>query len=217
MELIKIIGGPLAVNTWLLPCGLDRLVIVDPGAQAKSIIAAVQKSGRTPDSIWLTHGHFDHLASLQYLMQHWSDLTLAIHADDSTWLGTGALARHKAFITDLGWGSLVSGYTGELPEASLFLENGMDLSGWRVIHTPGHSAGSVCFYHEADSVLVSGDTLFADGIGRSDGPKGALKSLYHSLGIILNLPSTTRVLPGHGAETIIGREQENLQWLLAGC
>ncbi len=216
MEILKITGGPLAVNTWLLPSGSDRLVIVDPGAQVRSIIAAVERSGRTPESIWLTHGHFDHLGALQGLMQHWSNLKLAIHPADGTWLGSGALARHKAFISGLGWGSLVSGYTGELPEASLFLENGMELSGWKIIHTPGHSPGSVCFYNEAGSVLVSGDTLFADGIGRSDGPGGSQQSLYSSLSLILELPDSTRVLPGHGPETTIGRERENLRWISAG-
>lgn len=216
MEILKITGGPLAVNTWLLPCGSNRLIIVDPGAQTRSIIAAVERSGRIPESIWLTHGHFDHLGALQGLMQHWSNLELAIHPADSTWLGSGALARHKAFITGLGWGSLVSAYTGELPEASLFLENGMELSDWKIIHTPGHSPGSVCFYNEAESVLVSGDTLFADGIGRSDGPGGSQQNLYHSLSLLLELPDSTRVLPGHGAETTIGREGENLHWISAG-
>ena len=76
----------------------------------------------------------------------------------------------------------------------------------KVIHTPGHSAGSICLYDAESAFLISGDTLFRDGVGRTDGPDSDVRALEHSLARLAVLPRDTVVFPGHGSRTTIGRE-----------
>jgi len=95
-----------------------------------------------------------------------------------------------------------------ISELDIFLSDGEVLPGssYRVIHSPGHSRGSICLYSETDSILVSGDTLFRDGVGRTDLPDSDPASLDASLRLLFALPPSTRVFPGHGEDTTIGRE-----------
>ncbi len=187
-------------------------MVVDPGGNSSAVIARVEQLGLPLEVIALTHGHFDHLGALSALSAAFPEAKVAIHPDDALWLGKGALARHLSFFTTLGAGGLVSGYTGELPEASLFLENALEAGGWRVLHTPGHSPGSVSLYNVGLGVLLAGDTLFAGGVGRTDGPGGDSRAMNSSLKLLLALPGETRVLSGHGPATSIARERESLMY-----
>lgn len=230
MKISHLITGPLSVNTWCIPLDDRRLVVVDPGGDPDSIIAHVRGRGLDPALIVLTHGHFDHLIALPALVRAWSGIPVAIHPDDARFLGPGALERHYEFFVRLGAGELVREYPEELPPATVFLADGLPLSlgtadgptkltesddsaglaaalaRWSVIHTPGHSPGSVCLYNETEGVLISGDTLFRSGFGRTDGIGGSAMDLERSVERLFNLPRETVVLPGHGGETTIGRE-----------
>lgn len=207
MEPVVFVTGPLAVNTLILPAGPGRCFILDPGGDPASIIAYVRAEGLSPAAFVLTHGHWDHLAALPELARQWPDAAVLVHRADSLWLGEGAVGRHRSFFETLGAGSLVDAAGPDLPEANDFLEEGGDCFGWKVFHTPGHSPGSVSLYRETDQILVSGDTLFRSGYGRTDGPGGSDRELADSLRRLLALPPSTRVYPGHGKPTDIGTER----------
>jgi len=155
------------------------------------------------------------MIGLPALARAWPEASIAIHGDDAVWLGDGALARHYAFFAELGAGSVVSRYKDELPEATQLLAEGQPLAvgvgetvdGWTVMHTPGHSPGSVCLYSEAEHTLIAGDTLFKAGYGRTDASGGDYAALADSLSRLFKLPAETLVLPGHGGTTTIGKER----------
>lgn len=182
-------------------------MVLDPGDEPNNIITHLERAGTDVSHILLTHGHYDHLGAVRGLRDRWPDAELAIHPEDRQWLGEGALSRHLAFFRSLGAVDLVNTEGGELPEPSIFLDEGTEISGWRVLHTPGHSPGSVCLYNEQRNELISGDTLFCEGEGRTDGPGGSRRQLEVSLSRLLTLPPETIVYPGHGACTSIGRER----------
>lgn len=207
MEPVRFVVGPLAVNALILPSGSGDCVVVDPGGDPDLIIAYISSNRLSVSHIVLTHGHWDHLAALNELSGAWPTAAIAIHEADSPWLGIGALARHRAFFASLGAAALVPEGRDELPGANLALCEGLTIGEWKVLHTPGHSPGSVSLYRETDGTLVSGDTLFRSGYGRTDGPGGNDEALAESLRRLLALPPETRVFPGHGSGTTIGAER----------
>lgn len=215
MNITKIVTGPLSVNTWFIPLDAQRLVVVDPGGDIDSIIARVAKNDLRVALILLTHGHFDHMLALSALSRSFPEADIAIHPADSMYLGDGALALHHAFFEELGAASMIRHFQDPLPPATVFLEEGLPirlkdgttLSDWTVLHTPGHSAGSICLYNGKDHILMSGDTLFSSGFGRTDAAGGSLAALQKSLERLFTLPDDTAVLPGHGRNTTIGQER----------
>ncbi len=207
MKITHLVTGPLSVNTWIIPLDGGRMMVVDPGGDADSIISHLSGLEVEPALILLTHGHFDHMIALPALKRAFPHVDIAMHPADGLFLGPGALERHHAFFTDLGAGSMIKRYREELPAATIDLADGMTVSGWKVLHTPGHSPGSVCLYSETRATLVSGDTLFASGFGRTDAAGGSMVELERSLERLFALPAETLVLPGHGGETTIGRER----------
>lgn len=207
MNITQLVTGPLGVNTWCIPFDTQRMMIVDPGGNADSIIAHLQEHQMTGGMIFLTHGHFDHLMAVPELVRAFPGIPIAIHPDDAGFLGDGAMERHLSLFTAIGGEALVRQYREILPPATLLLEADTEIiPGWRVLHTPGHSPGSVCLYDAAEHTLIAGDTLFNAGFGRTDIPGGDFEELKKSIGILSRLPPDTVVLPGHGARTTIGNE-----------
>jgi len=226
MNIVHFVTGPISVNTWLVPLDERRIVIVDPGGDADTIIAYLRERNAVPVLFALTHGHFDHITALPELSAAFPDVPIAIHEADAHFLGTGALERHRAFFARIGGAGLVEQYAAPLPAATAFLTGGKDIAsvlssvpesssvpaadlsatGWLIMHTPGHSKGSVCLYNEKEKILVSGDTLFNSGVGRTDAPGGNIAELERSLDVLSELPGETIVLPGHGPRTTIAQE-----------
>jgi len=172
--------------------------IVDPGVpDVRALLGEVDQHQLHIQYILNTHGHFDHVASNSIL--DLPDADLAIHAEDRDLLlaGGGAPMFGLPFVPS--------------PEPALILEDGMVLAigdlRVEVLHTPGHSPGSVCFYLPEEQALLTGDTLFASSVGRTDLPGGNHQALERSLRRLCELPGSTRVYPGHGDATTIDRER----------
>jgi glyoxylase-like metal-dependent hydrolase (beta-lactamase superfamily II) len=212
----SIVVGAIATNCWIVPLNERECAVVDPGGDAEAIIARLRASRLRPSLILLTHGHFDHLAALPALEAAFGKDAanaplICVHEADAAYLGPGALRPHRRDFALAGAQDYVDGLwpvpPAEMPAPGRFLAEGDRIGPFAVLHTPGHTPGSICFYDELEGSLFSGDTLFAGGVGRTDLPGGDGEALAASLGRLLALPPSVRVFPGHGSRTAIGRER----------
>ena len=203
--MIKIMSrvlGMVSTNCYLLinPDN-NESIIVDPADSPDLIKEMVEKSDTTPKAILLTHGHFDHVGAALELK---STYGIKIYA-----------SRHEEKLLASPDINLSSEYGMNISiVADVLLEDGeeLNLAGFAIkaIHTPGHTAGSMCYYFAEESMLISGDTLFAYSIGRTDFPTSSSSDMMTSLrDKLAHLPKDTDVFPGHGECTTIGFELEN--------
>ena len=203
--------GPIAENAYVLADGPSCL-LVDPGAEAPRILRLLDSRGLTPAMIVATHGHLYHTAAIPELLAAWRargiEVPLAVHALDADYFGERSEETNRALFSAIGALGYFKTYWRPIPPPQILLGDGdaLPCGSFRTIHSPGHSAGSICLYDPAASVLMSGDTLFRDGVGRTDCPDSDETALAASLKRLLALPPQTRVFPGHGEETTIGRE-----------
>lgn len=201
-EIISIPVGALEVNCYIV-WDADTLegVIIDPGADASEIEAAVREEGVKVRCVINTHGHFDHVGA-DGAMKATFGAPVAIHPKDA------------ALMADAHEHGIFFGVnTPQQSEPDILLEDGQVMEfgplKLKVIHTPGHTRGGVCLYMEDGKVLFTGDTLFAGSIGRTDFEGGSMEDLMSSItGKLLPLGNEVRVLPGHGPESTIGEEWE---------
>ena len=200
-----VVVGALDTNCYLAFCEESReSVIIDPGAEPDKIIKMIADLELKPTLVLNTHGHVDHIGANLDMVQKY-EIPLAIHQADEPML-------QAEEMTEIG---LLLG-AKKSPSPGRLLEEGERISfghvSLRVIHTPGHSPGSVSL--SGDGVLFSGDTLFNDGVGRTDLPGGSWKDLVSSIKEkILILSGDTIVLPGHGPWTTIGQEARSNPFL----
>ncbi len=198
-----IVVGALGVNCILIGCKETRkAVVVDPGDEAERILDVVKSHKLDVVAIINTHGHFDHVGANNRLKQA-VDAPLYIHPADAT-----MLERVTATANMYG----LSGENSPQPDQNL--EHGQIISfgnlAMQVIHTPGHTQGCCCLYFEKEQLLISGDTLFADGVGRTDLPGGSTVQLVDSIKTrLFVLPDGVQVYPGHGPATSIGHEKKH--------
>ncbi len=193
--------GPLACNCTLLgDTELGVAVAIDPGDEAPAIVARLAAADMRLVGIVHTHAHIDHIGASQLL-----------HADSGapTYLHDLDLPLHQALPLQAQMLGLPPVPQGPI-DRRLTDGMGIDVGSFRleVVHTPGHSPGSVCFCLEGADLCFSGDTLFRGSIGRSDLPGGDPQALVHSIRRRLyRLQPQTRVIPGHGPATTIDRER----------
>lgn len=199
MHIEKIFIDAVQTNCYLLVDETDNeAFVVDPGGEPQKILARIAELGCKVKAIINTHGHSDHIEGNEAVKEA-TNAPIWIHRDDASMLVDG----EENF----------SAYTGKhliMPPADRLLEDGDVLKlgdySFEVMATPGHSPGSICLYGEG--ILLSGDTLFCRGRGRTDFIGGSTEQIMDSIkNKILVLPEETRVYPGHGMETAIGAEK----------
>jgi len=208
-KIIKLTVGPIETNCWIYPFSDGTAAIIDPGDEADKIISTLLKSRLKPKYILLTHGHFDHICALPYLVTAFpGKFKIAVHCNDGEYLGPDAHNIHKeSIIAAVGNTSLLDMSWSEMPPADILLEEGSTIGSFTVLHLPGHTPGSAAFWDKEAGVLFSGDTLFAGGYGRTDLPGGDSKALASSLHRLFEMDGNIEVYPGHGDITTIGREK----------
>lgn len=180
---------------------LKKAVIIDPGDNGEYILKKCQELSLKPEAILLTHGHCDHIMAVKQMMEQVSDIKLYASREEAGLLGNPDENLSSSLMR-----------TPYSLEADYLVKDGeiLHLAGfqWKVISTPGHTAGSVCYLIEDEGVLISGDTLFAESLGRTDLPTASPSAIISSIiEKLLILPDEIMVYPGHGAPTTIGHEK----------
>ena len=200
LKIGKMTIGTCATNCYFVyPEGGKEVLFFDPADQGEYVHQALAKNGFTVAAILLTHGHFDHIWGAQklralsgakiYACKEEEPLLMDADRNISEMAGRACTLKANDFLAD-GQEMTIAGMT------------------FRVILTPGHTAGSCCYYFQEDGILISGDTLFQESVGRTDFPTGSFSEIVRSIREkLFVLPDETRVYPGHGEATSIGYEK----------
>ena len=186
--------GQIGTNCYLLEDPDAKLcAVIDPGDNADGIDREIRKAGLSLSMILITHGHFDHVLAVPGLLAKWPDIPVYVHKQEVNWEGKGdqyMLLGPVPNIKTVGEGDVI------------------DFSGHpiQVLHTPGHSPGSVCYL--VGDILFAGDTLFAGSCGRTDLPGGDPMEMLASLRRLGRLEGDYTVYPGHMDSTTLAREKQ---------
>ena len=204
LNIYNLYPGSWGSNCYLLVSeasdGQKQAAVVDPSADARDIVKALERLGARLSFILLTHGHFDHVMALDHLRDI-SGVPAYIHKDDAEMLPDGEKNAYSFFFgADRRW-----------RPAERLLEDGDELilgnERIKVISTPGHSKGSICLH--CGSFLLTGDTLFANGYGRYDLHGGDRARLFESLSALRGLDQGLTIYPGHGDSARLGDALDN--------
>ena len=180
--------------------GSSKVIFIDPADYGEQIYQAMKNNGFEVAAILLTHGHFDHIWGCSKLRALTSAPVYAYEGEEEVLLSS-----------DLN----VSAGAGRActVKANTLLKDGEEVTiegmTFKVIATPGHTQGSCCYYFEEAGMLICGDTLFEESVGRTDSPTGSMSTLTRSIkDKLASLPDETLVYPGHGDATTIGHEKD---------
>lgn len=201
MRIITLESSSYFSNGYLVVCG-NECFIIDPGQPASVFESAISENGLTPKMILLTHGHFDHITSADALRDRFG-IPLSVHKDDAELLTDTQKNVYSLFF---------DGTFTARPAEKVFSDGDeIELSGEtvKVIHTPGHTEGSSCF--QCENALITGDTLFSAGVGRTDFIGGNERKLYDSLKKLRDIEGGGKITiyPGHGKTNILSAALDN--------
>ena len=201
LKMIKMVLGSVNTNCYLLyNADTKETLIVDPADSAPAIEKKCHENGLKPVAILLTHGHFDHILACSQLKGKFG-INIYAHEDEAELLADGELNLSENWM----------GLCKVVPDVLLKDNQILELAGFeiKVIHTPGHTKGGVCYYFEDNKILMSGDTLFLESFGRTDFPGSSTRDIVRSIcQKLLVLPDDVKVYPGHDDPTTIGYEKQ---------
>lgn len=221
--------GPYYVNTYIIPLAENVCFVVDPAGcslckDEKLLDRYLKKREQKLFAIVLTHGHFDHITGLPHLKKVFPNVPILIHSKDAVFLCKEGINLQKQTLVQMGQDEIAPALDN-MPQADCFLEDSKTLldclqgytnaffekncsdtaqikqalKQWCIIHTPGHTPGSVCLHNKEKGMLLSGDTLFYHSYGRTDLPYGNENDILKSLEYITKtIPKNTKIYPGHG-------------------
>lgn len=198
----RMIVGPVQTNCYFLQnMDNNEAVVIDPADEGEKIYEALTKKGCTLKAILLTHGHFDHVMGVDALRKA---------SGAKVYLGEA----EEALISNVDLNVSAMFGMPYTTKADIFVKDGeeLELAGMKIkaIHTPGHTAGGMSYYLEEEGILICGDTLFAESVGRTDFPTSSGAELGRSIREkLFQLPDDVYVYPGHGPATTIGHEKEH--------
>lgn len=201
MRIVRVTVGIMCTNTYIV-FDQDTLegVLIDPGDKEEMIVNKIEEYKVKPQAILLTHGHFDHIGAADGLRKRYGIEIYVMEAEKELMASEDNLA------------SLIRRQISLSADKYLQDNDVITIAGitFKVLHTPGHTIGSCCYYVENEGVLFSGDTLFCNSHGRTDFPTGSQSSIMRSITErLIVLPEDTMVYPGHNDETTIGYERHN--------
>ena len=198
--------GLIQTNCYVVGCQETKEgAVVDPGGHPQRILDEVKRLGLTIKYVLDTHAHFDHTDANGAIVQA-TGAPLALHPQDLP------LLKHSGGAAFFG----LQADPSPLPDLELHDGDELEVGKlcFRVLHTPGHTPGHVCFYEPAEGVIFDGDVLFYRGVGRTDLPGGSWRQLMDSIQqVLFALPEDTVVYSGHGPATTIGEEKRLNPWL----
>ncbi len=204
MEIYPVCSHSFRANTYLITSGMHAL-LVDPTVSLDAATGAAVEHGTNIEAIVLTHGHFDHTATIDKIRDALK-IPAYIHSHDAIMLTDG---KKNAYFD-------LFGRECTHRAAELMLSDGDTIplgnELLRVIHTPGHTGGCICLL--GDDFLVTGDTLFADSIGRTDLWSADMNDMLASLEKLRKLPPTLKIYPGHGVPSTLGAALDNAAYFL---
>lgn len=200
MLIRNITVGPLQANCFIIGDETSRqAIVIDPGDEPDLIMDVINENRLEVSYIVCTHGHFDHVGAVSDIKEK-TGAKVIIHKDEIE-------IYHAARDMAAFWGYEVE----RLPEPDMLVDDGDRIrvgnTNFTILHTPGHSPGGICLY--GDDIIVTGDTLFAGSVGRTDFYGGDMNKLRESFNRLMSLPDETRVLPGHGPDSTIGIEKKD--------
>lgn len=202
--------GPFQENCYVIGDeAAGEGALIDPGDEAARIALAVERTNLEIGWIIITHAHIDHVGAVAALVDEYACPVL-MHAEAEPMLGQ---LPTQAMMMGLRFGK-VPAVDRHIEDDEVLQVGGLEL---KALYTPGHAPGHLAFYLESENLVLSGDALFAGGVGRTDLFGGDMELLLRSIDErLMTLPDETRVLPGHGPETTIGNERAHNPFLGGG-
>lgn len=205
MTPIRLVLNPLGTNCYIVPTEKSNCVIIDPAGEYGNIIVTLEENGLNPTALLLTHGHFDHIAACHELIEKYKT-PLYIHKSDEIML-TDSEKALAYFVPEMAYFPL---------KADFFVNDGDELDfdnlHFTVMHTPGHTKGSVCYF--VDNMIFTGDTLFAGSVGRTDCYSGNPQKQKESLAKLKTIDGFYKIYPGHGQPTDLPYEKMSNPYLI---